>query len=237
MPRLARQFGCALALLLAAACGAAEEHPVRTHHVLARWLDALGGKDKLRSVKTMYVKAVIVSGGQIGTLESWQTARGEYRTAVMIGDHEFITVCDGRSGWAARDGIAQNLDGDSLAAAVTRAYLGSYSQFFPDRQPGSVEWVREDPDAFVLKLLPAGGVPVTFYLDKATGLPTKHEIFEGGHTLTFYYLEWQDYDGIKTWRRGRQSSGTDAAPELTVTAQDIHWNPPLDEKIFQKPVQ
>lgn len=237
MSRRARQSVYLLILLLAAACGSGEEHPVRTHHALDRWLDALGGKDKLRSVQTMYVKAVIVSGGQIGTLESWQTARGEYRTGVMIGDHEFITVCDGRSGWAARDGTAQDLDGDSLAAAVTRAYLGSYSQFFPDRRPGSVEWVREDPDAFVIRILPAGGVPVTFYLDKNTGLPSRHEIVEGDHTLTFYYLEWQDYDGVRTWRRGRQTSGGDAAPELTVTAQDISWNPKLDPKIFRKPAQ
>ncbi len=237
MPRLARQSACTLALLLAAACGSAEEHPVRTHHVLEHWLNALGGKDKLGSVQTMYAKAVIVSGGEIGTLENWQTARGEYRTAVIIGDHEFITVCDGRSGWAARDGTTQDLDTDSLAAAVTRAYLGSYSQFFPDRQPGSVEWVREDSDAFVIRILPAGGVPVTFYLDKTTGLPSRHEIVEGDHTLTFYYLEWQDYDGIKTWRRGRQTSGSDTAPELTVTAQEIDWNPKLDPTLFQKPAQ
>ncbi len=237
MPRLARQSVCALVLLMAAACGVAEEHPVRTHHVLARWLDALGGKAKLQSVQTMYVKAVIVSGGQIGTLESWQTARGAYRTTVLIGDHEFVTVCDGRTGWAGRDGAAQDLDGDSLAAAVTRAYLGSYSQFFPDRQPGTVEWVREDPDAFVIRLVPASGVPVAFYLDKSTGLPLKHEIVEGDHTLTFYYLEWQDFDGIKTWRRGRQTSSGDTAPELTVTAQQIDWNPKLDPKLFQKPAQ
>lgn len=235
MPRLTRQFGCALVLLLAVASGATEEHPVRTHYVLDRWLTALGGKDKLRAVKTMYVKAVIVNAGQIGTLENWQTARGEYKTTVSLGDHEFVTVCDGRSGWAARDGAVQDLDGDSLAAAITRSYLGSYSQFFPDRQPGSVEWVREDPDVFVIKLLPTGGVPVTIYLDEITGLPIKHEIVDGDHTLTFYYLEWQDYGGIKTWRRGRQTSGDAAAPDLTVTAQDIHWNPPLDEKIFRKP--
>ena len=41
MPRFRRQL--ALLLLLAISAGA-EQHPVRTHYVLERWLAALGGK-------------------------------------------------------------------------------------------------------------------------------------------------------------------------------------------------
>jgi len=233
MPRFLRQL--ALVLLLAASLGA-EQHPVRTHYVLERWQAALGGKAKLQAVQSMYVKAVIVVGGQIGTLEKWQTARGDYKTTALLGDHEFVTASDGQIGWASTDGTYQDLSGDALASAVTLSYLGSYSQFFPGRQAGSVEWVREDPDAFVIRITPAGGAPVTFYLDKTTGLPIKHEMADGERILTFYYLEWQAYDGIKTFRRGRQTAG-DAAPELTVTTQDVSWNPKLDPRIFRKPGQ
>ena len=248
-----RQLAAALLLLLALApvaprsAGASpavppaprrpdEQHPVRTRFVLDLWLKALGGRSKLLAVRSMYVKAILVSSGQIGSLENWQAADGRYKTVVNLGDHEFITVCDGRSGWTASDGAAQDLDAGALAAAITRSYLGSYSQFFPDRLPGSVEWVREDPDAYVLQLLPSGGVPITFYLDKTTGLPIRHEMLDGERTLTFYYLEWQDYGALKTWKRGRQTTGADA-PDLSVTAQDISWNPTLDPKIFQKPAQ
>ena len=213
-----------------------EQHPVRTHFVLERWLKALGGRDKLSAVRSMYVKAVLVSGGQIGTLENWQTSDGQYKAVVSLGDHEFTTVCDGRSGWAASDGASQDLDGNALAAAVTRSYLGSYSQFFPDRRPGVVEWVREDSDAYVIQVLPAGGIPITFYLDKNTGLPLRHEMVDGERTLTFYYLEWKDYDGLKVLQRGRQTSGPDA-PDLSVTAQNVSWNPALGPTLFQKPAQ
>ncbi len=213
-----------------------EPHPVRTHFVLERWLKALGGRDKLRAVHSMYVKAIVVSSGQLGTLESWQFADGRYKATVNLGDHEFTTVCDGHSGWTASDGAAEDLKDNALAAAITRSYLGSYSQFFPDRLPGSVEWVREDDDAYVLKLLPTGGLPITFYLDKTTGLPLRHEMVDGERTLTFYYLEWKDYGALKTWKRGRQSSGPDS-PDLTVTAQDISWNPTLDPKLLQIPAQ
>ena len=214
--------------------GPGEPHPVRTHFVLERWLKALGGRDKLSAVRSMYVKAIVVNSGQVGTLENWQTADGKYRATVSLGDHEFTTVCDGQAGWAASDGAAEDLAGNALAAAVTRSYLGSYSQFFPDRRPGSIEWVREDPDTFVIQMLPAGGLPITFYLDKNTGLPLRHEMVDGERTLTFYYLEWKDYSGLKALQRGRQTSGPDS-PDLSVTAQDISWNPTLDPKLFQKP--
>ncbi len=230
-----RQFAAGLLVLLALAPVGAEEHPVRTHFVLERWLKALGGRDKLAAVHAMYVKAIVVSGGQIGTLENWQTADGKYKATVSLGDHEFTTVCDGQAGWAAGDGgPAEDLSGNPLAAAVTRSYLGSYSQFFPDRRSGSGEWVREDPDAYVIQLLPAGGLPITFYLDQNTGLPIRHEMVDGERTLTFFYLEWKDYGGLKAMQRGRQTSGPNA-PDLTVTAQDISWNPKLDPKLFQKP--
>lgn len=231
----ALRYSAALLLLLVLSPLAAEEHPVRTHFVLERWLKALGGRDKLAAVHSMYVKAIVVSNGQIGTLENWQTADGKYKATVSLGDHEFTTVCDGQTGWAAGDGGgAEDLAGNPLAAAITRSYLGSYSQFFPDRRPGSVEWVREDDDAYVIQLLPTGGLPITFYLDKNTGLPLRHEMVDGERTLTFYYLEWKDYSGLKVMQRGRQSSGPNA-PDLTVTAQDISWNPTLDPKLFQKP--
>ena len=230
-----RQFA-ALLLLLALAPVAAEEHPVRTHFVLDLWAKALGGRDKLLAIRSMYVKAVVVNSGQIGTLESWQSADGRYKATVDLGDHEFTTVCDGRSGWASSDGAAEDLKDNALAAAITRSYLGSYSQFFPDRLPGSVEWVREDPDAYVVRLLPTGGLAITFYLDKTSGLPLRHEMVDAERTLTFYYLEWKDYGALKTWKRGRQSSGPNT-PDLTVTAQDISWNPALDPKLFQKPAQ
>jgi hypothetical protein len=57
---------------------------------------------------------------------------------------------------------------------------------------------------------------------------------DGERKLTFYYLEWKDYDGLKVLQRGWQSSGPDA-PDLTVTAQDVSWNPTLAPKLFQKP--
>ncbi len=226
----------ALAMLLgcATAC-AAQQPPGRTQQVLDRWASALGGKDNLRQVTGMYVKAVVVAGGQIGTLENWQTVKGEYKTIVSLGDHEFITVCDGHGGWASRDGSVADLSEDALGAAITRAYLGSYSQFFPDRQHGSVEWVREDPEAYVIKVSPQGGIPMTFYLDKSTGLPFKHEVVDAGRALTFYYDEWKDYGAVKTWRRGRQTAG-DPDSDLNVTTQEVRWSPSIDPRIFQRPV-
>ena len=212
----------------------AEPHPVRTHFVLERWLKALGGRDKLAAVHSMYVKAVVVSDGQLGTMENWQTADGKYKTIVSLGDHEFTTVCDGRSGWAESDGTVEDLGGSSLAAAITRSYLGSYSQFFPDRQPGSVEWVREDADAYVIRLTPTGGLPVIFFLDKQSGLPSRHEMTDSDRTFTFEYLEWSDYAGLKALKRGRQTTNP-SAPDLTVTAQEISWNPAFNPKVFQKP--
>ena len=227
MRRFLRHF--AVIAMLAASL-TAEQHPVRTHYVLDRWLAALGGKQRLQAVNTAYVKALIVRAGQIGTLEVWQTAKGTYKTTLIFGDHEITTACDGKTGWSSVDGAVQDLSADVLAGAITRSYLASYSQFFPDRLPGTVEWVREDENEFVINVEPAGGSPVIFYMDKRSGLPTRYETSAGDSTQSFSYLEWQEYEGIKTWKRGR-----DDEADLTVTVQEVQWNPKLDPKVFQKP--
>lgn len=227
---------CVCFLLLVAGSACAQQKPPSTSALLDRWAKALGGKENLRKVTGMYVKAVVVAGGQIGTLENWQTAKGEYKTIVSLGDHEFVTVCTGQGGWASRDGTVSDLSEDALAAAISRSYISSYSQFFPDRQPGAVEWVREDADAYVIQVSPKGGIPMTFFLDKSTGLPIKHQVVDSGRELTFFYDEWKDYGTLKTWRRGRQTSG-DAESDLSVTTQEVRWSPPIDPKIFERPGQ
>src|SRR5262249_43344973 len=52
--------------------------------VLDRWADALGGRGRVESIRTVHLHARIETGGMKGTYDRWVTSRGELRTVLDL---------------------------------------------------------------------------------------------------------------------------------------------------------
>lgn len=217
-------------MLLAQAPAAASKE-----QVLGRWAAALGGKEKLASVRSVYVRLSMDTGNLHGSLEIWQNSRGQHKTQLVLGAFQQTTVFDGSQGWQLdQTGKVRSLGGTELEDEVTAAYFASNAQFFPERWPGQIELLGEDAQFYKLRIAPKGGKVVTVYLDKQTGLPAKEERQQQDRTATFSYSEWRDHDGIKFWTRGRQSTGDPKFDTVLVT-EKLEWNPELAADLFGKP--
>ena len=166
----------AIALFLVVELGASQAQDaqrtgagISKEQVLARWADALGGREALQSVASIHLRGSIETSGLKGTYERWTTSRGEFRTAVdLSGAFRQVNVFDGHTGWRQdTSGTVHEISGDVLRGVVGATHEASYSFLFPGRMPGAVELEGENSaqDAYVVHLEPENGNPVTVYLD------------------------------------------------------------------------
>ena len=80
--------------------------------------------------------------------------------------------------------------------------------------------------------------PITLYVDRATGLPTKIETLEwdvvyGDVALDVNYMDWREIHGVKIPHRILMSIG--GAPRIEVTRSELEVNPVFDAEVFRPP--
>ena len=99
--------------------------------VLDRWASALGGRERLQTVRTIYTRSAVETGGLKGTMQTWSDSAGRHKEIADFGNLlRETTVFDGARGWNRNtNGKVHELAGTDLEEQVTEAYLASYSQF------------------------------------------------------------------------------------------------------------
>jgi len=206
--------------------------------VLRGWARALGGLERLRQIENVYIRGKVETGGLSGLFEEWRVARGQHKQNIELGQaYKQLTVFNGRLGWIVdQNGSVQELKGADLQNEITSAYLASFSHFFGGRLAGRIEYLSDDETkhADVLKILPQGGRPVTFFIDKATHLPLKLERREADRTRTTYFSDWREVDGLKMPYQLRQAVG-DSTHELVLRIEEVRLNVLLSQREFEKP--
>jgi predicted aspartyl protease len=207
--------------------------------VLDRWAAALGGRDKLEQIRTIHTRGSVETGGIQGTFERWSTWRGEFRMALDLSDAiRQVTIFNGKQGWAMdTSGTVHELSGGNLRSAASGAYEASHSFFFPARLPGAVVFSGRDANqsAYVIRLEPEGGNPVTVFLDDNTFLPKREESAGPlGNPRSVTISAWREFAGIKVPGRVVQSTG-DPKFDVAVTTEAVEINTPASAELFTKP--
>src|SRR5689334_17239355 len=73
-------------LLLLTSVGAVQEAPLTAETIVSRMAEALGGLERLRQVENIYVHGKVEVAGLSGTVDDWQTAGGQHKQIVDLGD-------------------------------------------------------------------------------------------------------------------------------------------------------
>jgi hypothetical protein len=209
--------------------------------VLDRWAAALGGRDKLEQIRTIHTRGSVETGGMKGTFERWSTWRGEFRMALdLSGAIHQVNIFDAKQGWAMdASGAVHQLSGGNLRSVASSAYEASDSFLFSGRLAGTVVFSGRDANesAYVVRLEPEGGNPVTVFLDDNTFLPKREETAGPlGNTRTITISAWREFAGIKVPGRVVQSTG-DPKFDIAVTTEQVEINAPLAADLFRKPAE
>lgn len=229
-----RRTSLLLLLLLAAGCATAP-HPLTKEEALDRWAAALGGRERLANIRAVHRESAFTVGGTSGTQQEWTTAAGQSRSETKLAAYSSISTFDGREGWTA-DGGAQphRISGSDQQIAVTNLYLDSFSMFFPDRRPGTVELIDANGPDVVLLLRPAGGREARVFLDRRTWLPREIRQPLQERTQTNTILSWEEAGGVRFPHELVQSTG-DPKYDIRVTVTRTELNPPVDAAMFARP--
>jgi hypothetical protein len=225
-------------LALLTAIGFAQTPQPSQSEILDQWAAALGGRQKIAAVETIHLRAKLESGGMKGTFDRWVTTKGQLHETVDIpGAYHQESVLQGKQAWVLDpSGKVHELSGGDLEDLVADAYESTFSFLLPDRMEGKVEFDGEDATHKfdVVTLAPAGGKPLTVFLDKESYLPDHEETQQASFTITTAFFGWHHQSGLQIPGTFRQSNG-DPRSDSTFIVENFDINPAIAASLFEKP--
>jgi outer membrane lipoprotein-sorting protein len=209
--------------------------------VLGRYLEALGGAQRLATLQSLSVKG-IYSGWdtlqQRVAVEIFLKAPNQRTSIVHAFEGDTTTVYDGRAGWIAAPETMKPvpvlaLTGSNLDTARIEAEL-----FFPARikemltewRVGPPTYIDDREVQLVQGRLRPGGLPVTLYFDAESGLLVRVLLYTsspvGTNPRQIDLADYRDVNGIKmpyrwvvTWTDGRSTTEVgEIQPNVTIEA-------------------
>ena len=203
---------------------------------IERWAKAVGGRDKVAPIKSIYREATIEYGGYEGTLKVWHTADGKYRKEEQIATYSLVETFDGVNGFIKQgDGPLHQMTSAELTLATSKRFSNSNAMlfaFFPDRRRGTVS--IEGENLIVLK--PEGGVEWRVSLDPQTSLPKSMVHQEGEQTITVMFESYESVDGIKFEKEIHRSAG-DPSRGAVIRFTKTVINQPVAATLFSIPAE
>ena len=198
---------------------------------LDRWAAAVGGREKIAAIRSIYREATIDVSGFTGTIKVWHTADGKYRKEEQVATFSSIEKFDGTNGTVQQGGGAPRpMTGHELEVATSKAYANTNAilfAFFPEHHHGSV--IVENDGTIVLK--PQGGIDWRVTLDPVTSLPKTMTHVEGGRTITVDFVAYDDVDGYKFEKEIHRATG-DPRFNAVIRFTKTVVNPPVDASLF-----
>jgi hypothetical protein len=205
----------------------------RAQSPLDRWANAVGGREKIAAIRSIYRQATIEVSGFKGSIKVWHTAEGKYRKEEQVATFSSIETFDGTNGTVQQGaGEPRPMTGHELEVATSKAYANTNAILFafsPERRHGTV--TTESDGTIVLK--PQGGIDWRVTLDPDTSLPKTMTHMENGRTITVTFVAYDTIDGYKFEKEIHRSTGDprfDAVIRFTKTVV----NPPIDASLFRE---
>jgi hypothetical protein len=232
----------ALALLCLGSPGrspAAGPAPPTVDEVIARWVQALGGKKALRGVRCVHVRSDSTESGVAGTSDQWISRDGFRRTTAQERDTR-EEVCLRGSCWIKDwNGKVLDLAGRDRRDQVTVAYLESL--LFAGAASGAAQGAgarllgqEEARGRVVIRFTPADGVPFDLSFDAATFLPVEAVRKPYDDAITVKFTDWRRVDGVIVPFSLRVTGGEGNGDDTT-QLRDVRVNAPLPPKAFDRP--
>jgi hypothetical protein len=195
-----------LAFLVAAATpGAAQGQPsgsLNAQEIVMKWRNAVHAGKQSRSTLAV-VASDSNQDGIAGRVEEWVTPSSSYRATTKRAYDDQETVATQqfakRRDW---NGFVRNLQGKELSRLRTEIFEKTVIIFGPPMQmPESVVLQTDNKKLYLLRTTPAGGEPMTWYVDAATWLPMKSVRPGDDSEITTSYEEWAETGEIRTPHR------------------------------------
>jgi outer membrane lipoprotein-sorting protein len=211
--------------------------------VLAAYVAARGGKDKLAAVQTVRMSGTLSGGGLNGfplTIEKKRPTK--YHRVLEDPEGRQVTVFDGTTGWQkAGPGEARQLPAPAVprlhqAADIDGPLVDPKGKGYKAELLGKQK--IDGGEAYVVKLTPDNGPAATYFIDTKTNLLTKSRetvpTSSGMKEAELSYTDYRPVNGV-LWPFKQTSVAGERKVTQTSTWSKIEVNPALDDSLFVAP--
>lgn len=201
--------------------------------VLSRWMDALGGAERLQEVHTLHKTAVVQGFGSSGLAEEWLTDQSQYRTQMQLEvGFDSLLVINNEEGWVKRAGTTRALEGPISIIYFTVASIDWLWALLPGGLASYTNLTSSSEPSLELSL--PGRLPIQVKLDPATFLPVTCVISAGDFRLDIGLSDWREVEGVK-FPFHRTECEVSEGNEMVFDYQEIIANQPPPEDAFSRP--
>jgi len=207
--------------------------------ILQKHIEALGGREKLESIKTRHIVAQRVEpNGQSEPEELWQTSGGQSRMVTKYGNVVIVEVFDGKDTWKSVNDRMIDLKLDEAEQIRREAFVAWGLNLESIRSMLEYKHMEQigDRNAHLIVRKTSGNLDERLYFDVESGLlirricsvPTVLGAFE-------YQVEYNDYQVMSDFLQPTKIRF--AVPNITWTRQviSVEINPDINSTLFQKP--
>ncbi|GAB3709393.1 hypothetical protein GCM10027592_45500 [Spirosoma flavus] len=226
-----------------AVCFSVGAYAQTVDEIVDKHVAALGGKDKLSGVKSVYTeRSLSVQGMDIPTKSTVVVGKA-MRTESSVMGNSMVQVVDGSTGWMIRPAMMGGSgDPEDMPADQVKQQMGQLDPFGPlvnyKDKGNKVELVGKEKvdgkDAYHLKVTTKEGNVVDEFVDADSYLINKIKMTMNGQSGEISLSNYKEKDGIKFPNTMEMNSPQGA---LTFTTEKITINGPVDDAIFKKPAK
>jgi photosynthetic reaction center cytochrome c subunit len=211
--------------------------------VMAKYLDALGGKPALEKVTTRVEKGnALLAGGHGLPIEIFAKSPDARVSVMHTANGDSVTAFNGHVGWLAAPGrpLREMSASDQYAARLDATVM------FPTNLAGMFDELKLQPHpeaidghaATVVWGISKGQPPLRLYFDPQSGLLLRMLHYTdtalGLNPTQVDYSDYRDVGGVKTpyrWTIARPSGA------FTIQLEEVQNNAPIDAGKFVEPAQ
>jgi hypothetical protein len=177
---------------------------LRAEDIVIKWRNVVHA-DKQKSPILAVLAGDSNEDGLTGRVEEWVTTSDSYRSKTKR-DYDDVEIMVTPQLAERRDwnGFVRNLQGKELSRLRTEIFEKSAILFGPPTQmpetvlSTSMVSQSDNKKMYLLRTTPAGGEPMTWYIDAATWLPVKSVRPGDDSEITTTYEEWPETREIRT---------------------------------------
>lgn len=220
-------------------------HAQTADDIINKHIEALGGKDKLSSIKTVYTEYDMEVMGQQAPGATWLVNGKAYKNEVDFGGQKIVQCFTDQGGWAINPMMGQTtaeaMPADQVKMSQGNLFVGG--PLFNYAAKGStVELLPKDTSggkpALKLKLKSKEGTESTFWIDPATYyiIKTSVKANVGGQdaetVVAFSNYKKTDYGYVVP---SNTEINLPQGLTLSITSKKVEINKDIDMKMFDMP--
>ena len=224
----------------AALAGSTDSSPhvpdrITLQDLLARHINALGGREAIKHIVITRITAYIYTGGATGTaITAFQYPNKEFEED-KISSVDVLQGFSGQKGWRrGPSGELRALSPDEISDVVNQLYFDTGSYAFGAPMHGTVTLGPTENGDYTLDVVPDGGKSSVVTINHATYLIESEQHMEDNVPVTTVFSDYRTVDGVLFPFAQHVSNGR-SRYDISIKVQKVEDNVTLDSGLFTEP--